>query len=56
MRVEKTVMQTLTSRLSSIFLQLLLLFDQGLGVENTVTQTFTFINSHATLALCLTSV
>ena len=42
MRVKKTLMQTLTSRLSSIFLQLLLLFDQGIGVENTVTQTFAF--------------
>ena len=42
MRVEKTPMQTLTSRLLSIFLQLLLLFDQGTGVENTVTQTFAF--------------
>ena len=42
MRVEKTLMQTLTSRLSSIFMQLLLLFDQSIGVDNTVTQTFAF--------------
>jgi hypothetical protein len=46
MRVEKTLMQTLASQLSSTLMQLLFSFYQGMRVEKTLMQT---LNSHATL-------
>jgi hypothetical protein len=39
MRVEKTLMQTLASQLSSTLMQLLFSYDQGMRVEKTLMQT-----------------
>ena len=50
MTIEKTLMQTLTSQLSSTLMQLLFSFDRGMRVEKALMQTLT---SHLSSTLVL---